>query len=202
MLTICSYFKHIILKTTSYNINHHFKKEDAIMSKKPVKRYTIGEEVFNSVSHGVGALLAVIGASVIVTLAACFGDILGEIMSFGFNGSDKRIAFEVGKHVGAWIYVADALDDAAKDMETGNYNPFLRMYGAIPSPEQLNDIELALKNELYGLEAALDLIDEEFLNEEAVFPSEETIERCESLVTLDEKTTKLYSDYWKKVKAK
>ncbi len=38
------------------------------------KQYTVVEEVFNSISHGVGALLAIIGASVIVTLAACFGD--------------------------------------------------------------------------------------------------------------------------------
>lgn len=45
------------------------------MSEKPIKRYTLGEEVFNSVSHGVGALLSVIGASVIITLAACFGDV-------------------------------------------------------------------------------------------------------------------------------
>ena len=44
------------------------------MSKKPMKRYTFGEEVFNSVSHGVGALLSIIGATVLVTLAACFGD--------------------------------------------------------------------------------------------------------------------------------
>ena len=50
-------------------------------------------------------------------------------------------------------------------------------------------------------EAALDLIDEEYLNEKAVFPDEETIERCESLITLDPDTTRLYSDYWKKVKA-
>ena len=50
-------------------------------------------------------------------------------------------------------------------------------------------------------EAALDLIDEEYLEEKAVFPDEETIERCESLETLDPDTTKLYSDYWKKVKA-
>jgi len=43
--------------------------------KEPASpRYTLGEEIFNSVSHGVGALLAVVGASVIVTLAACFGD--------------------------------------------------------------------------------------------------------------------------------
>ena len=36
--------------------------------------YTMGEEIFNSVSHGVGALLAVVGASVMITLAGCFGD--------------------------------------------------------------------------------------------------------------------------------
>ena len=47
--------------------------------------------------------------------AACFGDILGEIMSFGLDGTDARIAFELGKHVGAWIYVADALDDMRED---------------------------------------------------------------------------------------
>jgi len=50
-------------------------------------------------------------------------------------------------------------------------------------------------------EAALDLIDDEYLKEKAVFPDDETIDRCESLVTLDAKTTDLYSDYWKKVKA-
>lgn len=50
-------------------------------------------------------------------------------------------------------------------------------------------------------EAALELIDEEYLKEKAVFPDDETIERCETLVTLDPETTKLYSDYWKKVKA-
>ena len=51
-------------------------------------------------------------------------------------------------------------------------------------------------------EAALKLIDEEYLNEKAVFPDMETIESCESLVTLDPATTELYSNYWKKVKAK
>lgn len=51
------------------------------MSAKPMKRYTVGEEVFNSVSHGVGALLSVIGASVIITLAACFGDLTAVLSS-------------------------------------------------------------------------------------------------------------------------
>lgn len=39
----------------------------------PPKQYSKGEEVFNSVTHGVGALLAVIGGSVVVTLAVIFG---------------------------------------------------------------------------------------------------------------------------------
>jgi hemolysin III len=36
-------------------------------------RYTIGEEIFNSVTHGVGAILALIGGGVLVTLAAVYG---------------------------------------------------------------------------------------------------------------------------------
>ena len=55
------------------------------MSAKPMKRYTLGEEVFNSVSHGVGALLAVVGASVIVTLAACFGDTVAVLSSLVYG---------------------------------------------------------------------------------------------------------------------
>ncbi len=50
--------------------------------------------------------------------------------------------------------------------------------------------------------AALELIDEEILGEEAVFPSEETISRCESLRMLENETTDLYSQYWKEVKSK
>lgn len=40
---------------------------------RPLKQYTFGEEVFSSVSHGVGALLALIGGSVVVTLSAVYG---------------------------------------------------------------------------------------------------------------------------------
>ncbi|MBR0308334.1 MAG: spermidine/putrescine ABC transporter substrate-binding protein [Mogibacterium sp.] len=50
-------------------------------------------------------------------------------------------------------------------------------------------------------EAALELIDEEYKNETAVFPDDATVERCESLITLSPESTELYADYWKKVKA-
>lgn len=51
------------------------------MKKHSLPQYTVGEEIFNSVSHGVGALLAVIGASVMVTLAGCYGDWLCVLSS-------------------------------------------------------------------------------------------------------------------------
>ena len=96
--------------------------------------------------------------------AGIFGELLGELMAHGFDaetGSSKRkIAYNAGFHLGKWIYVADALDDAEKDKESSSFNPILRLYGGeIPKKEQLYDIELALRNELFGLEAALDLID-------------------------------------------
>ncbi|MBQ6315069.1 MAG: spermidine/putrescine ABC transporter substrate-binding protein [Mogibacterium sp.] len=50
-------------------------------------------------------------------------------------------------------------------------------------------------------EAALELIDEEVLGETAIFPTDDTINSCESLRMLDDATTDLYSKYWKEVKA-
>jgi len=37
---------------------------------KPLPVYTLGEEIFNSVSHGVGALLAIIGCTVLIMFCA------------------------------------------------------------------------------------------------------------------------------------
>lgn len=52
------------------------------MSKK---KYTVGEEIFNSVSHGVTALGAVVGCTVMVTLSACLGNMIAVISSLVFG---------------------------------------------------------------------------------------------------------------------
>ena len=58
------------------------------------------------------------------------------------------------------MYIADALDDLQDDKKLQRYNPFLLIYnGNIPTKEQLDDIQLALKNELIELEKALVLLD-------------------------------------------
>lgn len=51
------------------------------------KRYTLGEEIFNSVSHGVGSLLAIAGTAVLVVLAAIHSDAWAVVSSaiYGFS---------------------------------------------------------------------------------------------------------------------
>ncbi len=91
--------------------------------------------------------------------ARIFGEILGEIVAFGLEGSNARIARTLGQTVGRWIYMADAFDDMEEDLEKGRYNPFLLLYGGkLPDDEARTSIANALKNELYGAETAMDLI--------------------------------------------
>ena len=92
--------------------------------------------------------------------AHTFGSLLGELLSDGLPHTTRRIAYQVGLHLGKWIYIADALDDLPDDEKKSRYNPFLRLYGTSSlTEEQINSIQSALKNELIELEAALDLID-------------------------------------------
>ena len=92
--------------------------------------------------------------------AEIFGEILAELTSFGLEGSKARIAYELGMHVGKWIYIVDALDDAQDDQKKKRYNPFLLLYGGrLPQGDELTLISDALKAELCGAEAALDLVE-------------------------------------------
>ncbi len=94
--------------------------------------------------------------------AEVFGRLLGEIMSFGLEGTDARVAYSLGTNIGAWIYIADAIDDAREDLKRNRYNPLLRLYGGrAPDARELSLVADALKNHLYGAEAAFDLIDVE-----------------------------------------
>ncbi len=52
-----------------------------------------------------------------------FGQLLAAVFREGLEGSGRRIAGEIGYHVGKWIYLADAADDFGKDRKQGNFNP-------------------------------------------------------------------------------
>ena len=51
------------------------------------KAYTLGEEIFSSVTHGVGTLLSVGGTVVLIVAAAMFGDALTVVSITVFGAS-------------------------------------------------------------------------------------------------------------------
>ncbi len=90
--------------------------------------------------------------------AYLFGALLGDIMAFGLEGNDARVAYELGKSVGAWIYIADAIDDMKDDVQKKRYNPIVMLYGGrLPTKEELDSISAAIRNHLFSAEAAFDL---------------------------------------------
>ncbi|KAA3662752.1 MAG: hemolysin III family protein [Chloroflexi bacterium] len=54
--------------------------------------YTIGEEIANSVTHGIGTGLAVAGMTLLVVLAAVYGDVW-RVVSFSIYGSSLVILY-------------------------------------------------------------------------------------------------------------
>ena len=92
--------------------------------------------------------------------ASLFGELMGDMAAFGFEGERARIAFFVGMAVGKWVYIVDALDDFEKDAEKKRYNPLVLIYGEKPlDTEALSCVELALSACLAEAELALDLLD-------------------------------------------
>lgn len=82
-----------------------------------------------------------------------FGELLAAVVSHGLEGSNARIAAEIGHSVGRYIYVLDAADDLEEDKKTGSYNP-LRF-----SPIAPKDLSVAVRLELTKLEGAINLLD-------------------------------------------
>ncbi len=91
--------------------------------------------------------------------AQIFGELLGEVFSFGLGGNASTLAYEAGFHTGKFIYAADAADDYPSDLKTHSYNPIFEIYGDSFGESQKSGIEIALRCELKQLEAAVNLID-------------------------------------------
>lgn len=92
--------------------------------------YTLGEEIFHSVTHGIGAILSIAGLSVLVALAVARGNVY-QILSFSVYGATlvllytastlyhgarkpkvKRV-FQIMDHAAIYLLIA------------GTYTPFL-----------------------------------------------------------------------------
>lgn len=56
-------------------------------TEQKTKRYSLGEEIFNSVTHGVGSLLSIAGTAVLIVLAALYSDAWGVVSSAVYGAS-------------------------------------------------------------------------------------------------------------------
>lgn len=58
--------------------------------------------------------------------AACepSGRLLAQLFGFCAVECNKRAAYELGKNMGKWIYLCDAVSDYSDDLKKGRYNPF------------------------------------------------------------------------------
>ena len=91
--------------------------------------------------------------------AELFGDLLGEIFAYGLEGSDRLVTYECGFHLGKFILLADAIDDYAKDLASGKYNPYVIAYGGAKlTKENKQNVKTALLIECQKLENAVNLI--------------------------------------------
>jgi len=91
--------------------------------------------------------------------AILFGELLGEMFSGGLEGEARLVTYQVGYHLGKFIYCADAAEDYEKDRASGSYNPYVISYeGRELTSENKSTIRTALLLECRQLEAAVNLI--------------------------------------------
>lgn len=95
--------------------------------------------------------------------AEIFGDLLGDIFAFGFDGNENRILYEIGRGVGRYIYIIDAVDDMEEDVRSGRHNAIAVSWRDHIEDGKLSDrakasIMDAVKLELSRAVGALELI--------------------------------------------
>ena len=91
--------------------------------------------------------------------ASLFGQLLGEIFRHGLPESEQLVPYQLGYHLGRFIYAADAADDYERDRQSGSYNPYVLSYGDKPlTAENRQVIKCALLLECRQIEGAVNLL--------------------------------------------
>lgn len=91
--------------------------------------------------------------------ASHFGQLMAAVLSEGLEGANARIAAVIGRALGHWIYLVDAADDFADDRKRGRFNPYIGVFGDVPSDGDAERLRLALTAHLCDAEEAINLID-------------------------------------------
>ena len=109
------------------------------------RKYTTGEEIFNSVSHGTGALLAIAGAVVLIVLCAVRSG-AAEVVSASIYGFSLIILYTMST-----LYHAITNEKAKKFFRVMDYNTIFLLIAGTYTPFTLAIIKGALGWTMFGV---------------------------------------------------
>lgn len=92
--------------------------------------------------------------------AQCFGELLGTLLSYDLNEPESRIAYNIGLHLGRYVYTGDAVCDYEEDVKEGKYNPFIYSFSSEEERDEFlkEGYKLILNREKNEILTSLDLI--------------------------------------------
>lgn len=109
------------------------------------KRYSLGEEIFNSISHGAGTLLAVGGTVVLIVLSAIYSDVWA-VVSSAIYGASLIILYTMST-----LYHAIANEKAKKFFRIMDHNTIFFLIAGTYTPITLAILGGALGWVLFGI---------------------------------------------------
>ena len=109
------------------------------------KRYSLGEEIFNSVSHGTGGLLAIAGTVVLIVMAAIYSDAWG-VVSSTIYGASMIILYTMST-----LYHAITNKKAKKFFRIMDHNTIFLLIAGTYTPFTLVPLRGALGWVLFGI---------------------------------------------------
>ncbi len=109
------------------------------------KQYTLGEEIFNSVSHGAGALLAIAGCVVLIVFSAIYGG-AWEVVSASIYGATLIILYTMST-----LYHALTNPKAKRVFRILDHNTIFLLIAGTYTPYTLVSIRGALGWTIFGI---------------------------------------------------
>lgn len=109
------------------------------------RKYTLGEEIFNSVTHGIGALLAVAGCVVLIVMAAIKCGAI-EVVSSAIYGSSLIILYSMST-----LYHAITNNTAKKVFQILDHNTIFLLIAGTYTPLTLCSLGGALGWTIFGM---------------------------------------------------
>lgn len=115
------------------------------VENKPAKRYTLGEEIFNSVSHGTGSLLSIGGTVVLIVFTAIYAD-AWAVVSSAIYGASLIILYTMST-----LYHAITNEKAKKFFRIMDHNTIFFLIAGTYTPITLAILQGSLGWVLFGI---------------------------------------------------